>query len=190
MLRGLRCKPRQPLSELFGDGSEVRMYILRTEMVLSVATTAKWQPRHQQDRVTVHQRKLRSIFNIGQFLTGLSIFQIRTTPRVCSSCRHLSAFQRTSFVLGDCLWLWSCRAHFSFNAGLSCLFQRRCLTTLKVRPCSGTLDHARLSLNRGKHALPLTRHCQVDWGLCPMIVPLERTRQFRLASRSETLTRK
>ena len=59
---------------------------------------------------------------------------------------------------------------FSQTAGLSCLHQRRCFTTLKVRPCSGMLDHARLSLNRGKHALPLTRHIQVDRALWPMIV--------------------
>jgi hypothetical protein len=36
----------------------------------------------------VHQRKLRSIFHIGQFLTGLSIFEIRAAYWAVLSSRH------------------------------------------------------------------------------------------------------
>jgi hypothetical protein len=41
------------------------------------------------------------------------------------------------------------------------------VTTLKNRPCSGTLDCAVPSLNGGRPALPVTRHCQVDLGVVP-----------------------
>jgi len=47
-------------------------------MVLSAATAAKWHPRHLRIVQQVHRRKPRSIFDTGQFLTGLSSFDIRT----------------------------------------------------------------------------------------------------------------
>jgi hypothetical protein len=58
------------------------------------------------DRVTVHRRKPRSIFHTGQFLTGLSIFDIRTAIGLFYSS-GIRLFQLTSIDMvmasGRCL---------------------------------------------------------------------------------------
>jgi hypothetical protein len=85
----------------------------------------------------------------------------------------------TSLVPGDCLWLLSCRAHFQPLRACPADFKGG-VTTLKVRPCSGALVCAGPVLNGEHSALPLTRHCQVDWGSCPVAVSHKRTCQLRL----------
>jgi len=73
----------------------------------------------------VHQRKLRSFLNLGQFFKGLSIFDIRTATGLFYSA-GIRLSLTTSRVPDDCLWLLFCRAHFQLTAGVSCFFQRRC----------------------------------------------------------------
>ena len=52
MPRGLRCKPRGSVAGFIRDRPEAQPYPLHQSSVLSAATAAKWQTRHQQDRVT------------------------------------------------------------------------------------------------------------------------------------------
>jgi hypothetical protein len=75
-------------------------------MVLSAATAAKWQPWHLRIVKQVHRRKPRSIFHTGQFLTGPSIFDIRTaTALFYSSGIRLFQFTCIGLVMasGRCL---------------------------------------------------------------------------------------
>jgi len=127
----------------------------------------------------VHQRKLRSFLNLGQFLTGLSIFDIRTATGLFYSA-GIRLCQTTSLVPGDCLWPLSCRAHFPQTAGLSCLLQRRCNQTQST-PVLGHVGLRWVVPVPGIPALPLTRHCQVVRGLCPMTVSRKRTCQLWLS---------
>jgi hypothetical protein len=73
----------------------------------------------------VHRRKPRSFLNLGQFLTGLSIFEIMAAAGLFYSA-GIRLCQTASRESNDCLWLLFCRAHFQLTAGLSCLLQRRC----------------------------------------------------------------
>ena len=45
---------------------------------------------------------------------------------------------------------------------------------IEERPLMGMLVYADQS-QQGKPALPVTRHVQVEWEWCPMIVPRKRT---------------
>ena len=86
----------------------------------------------------------------------------------------------TSRVPGDGLWPLLCRAHFQSIAGLSCLLQRRCKHTQEPPVC-GHVGLRWIFPVPGIPALPLTRHCQVVRGLCPMTVSRKRTCQLRLS---------
>ena len=162
MPRRLWCRCRSIFYNFGNDNSPSLVYTPRTQSVLSVSTACTVATKALSDRVTVHRRKPRSIFQIG------------TAYRVCSFYQASACLSLTSLVPGDCLWPLSCCAHFLQTAGFSCLLQRRNFTTLKERPCSGTLDYAGLFPKRGKTASPLIRHRQVDWALCPMTVPRKR----------------
>jgi hypothetical protein len=67
-------------------------------MVLSAATAAKWHPRHLRIVQQVHRRKPRSIFDTGQFLTGLfnssgiRLFQLMSIVSVPVSGHCLAVF--------------------------------------------------------------------------------------------------
>ena len=121
----------------------------------------------------------------------LSIFDIGQCERYCPSSSSGSAVRsvfsrgRVSVVNRElCAAMASgrCGAVLILNQSQACpAYFKGGVTTLKNRPYTGTLDCVAPVLN-GEHAtLPLTRHCQVVWGLCPMTVSRERTCQPRLS---------
>ena len=110
---------------IVNDNDERLVYTRHTQSVLSVATTAKWQPRHLRVVQQVHQRKLRSFLNLGQCRkvcpsskkeqpTGLFY-----PAGVCLLSTHeLCARRLPIAVVLPC--------SFSTTAGSPCLLQRRC----------------------------------------------------------------
>lgn len=157
-------------------------------MVLSAATAAKWYPGHLRIVQQVHRRKPRSIFHTGQFLTGLSIFEIRTATGLFNPA-GIRLFQPMS--TGSVMASGHCLAVFIFHK------PRNCSATRK----GGDSPHSRNARfgHVGPHGtIPQQRKTRVAFeqassgrsGVVPMTVPRKRTCQPRLPGRSETLTRK
>jgi len=110
---------------IVNDNDERLVYTRHTQSVLSVATTAKWQPRHLRVVQQVHQRKLRSFLNLGQRRKVCpSSKKERPTclfypAGVCLLSTHeLCARRLPIAVVLPC--------SFSTTAGSPCLLQRRC----------------------------------------------------------------
>lgn len=94
---------------LFIVGSDKRKRLVYTryrKSVLSVATTAKWQPRHLRVVQQVHQRKLRSIFKIGQSQKACPSSKKEQPHGSVLFSRRLSAFNsramRPTIAYGGC----------------------------------------------------------------------------------------
>lgn len=96
-------------------------------------------------------------------------------PSLAGVCLHT-----TASACGDGLRpLFRCAHSQSTQVSPACF--KGGVTTLKLRPFSGTLDCAEPYLNRGIPALPLTRHCQVVLGVVPHDRSAKRTCQPRLS---------
>ena len=95
----------------------------------------------------------------------LSIFKIRTAKAL-----FYPAGVRLSYPRAACpaMAYGRCCAVLIFNQPQACpAYFKGGVTTLKNRPCAGSLDCVEPVL-KGEHAtLPLTRHCQVVLGVVP-----------------------
>ena len=168
MPRGLRCKPRGSVAGFFRDRPDALAYPV-TQVVGfirghcgKVATKAPPGPCNRCIGVSC----------------GLSSISEQPIGSVHPS-RHSPVFQLSSFAHGNGLWL--CRVLLIFHSLWACpAYFKGGVTTLKLRPF-GHVGLRGVFLNRVKPALPLTRHCQVHRGLCPMTVSPTRTCQPRLA---------
>jgi hypothetical protein len=70
---------------------------------------------------------------------------------------------------------------FSTNCRPVLLTSKEVLITIIRTPVLGHVGLRWVVPVPGIPALPLTRHCQVVWGLCPMTVSRKRTCQLRLS---------
>ncbi len=149
---------------LENDRQQTRAYTVYSESDLTVVTACTVAPRHLRTVKQVH---------IGYFkrsAVGPSSTS-EQTPRSDRHSRFQPAIHLTSFVPGDCLWQWLCRAHLPQSAEIYLLTYKGGVTALNERPMLGMLDCVEPSPSGRETTLPLTRHIQVAWELCPMTVP-------------------
>jgi len=150
----------------------------------------KVAPKAPPGRATGASAKA-AILSQHRAASKLSIFDIGQCERYCPSSSSGSAVRpvfsrRRVPVINSKL----CAAMASGRCGAVLIFNQPqvCpadfkggVITLEERPCAGTLDCVAPVLDGEQATLPLTRHCQVVWGLCPMTVSHERTCQPRLS---------
>ena len=180
MLRGLRRKPRRSVRGFIGAWPEGRAYTGCTFWFYPRPLRQSGKQGTTRIVKPVHRRKPRSFLNLGQYRRGCPLSTSGSASRPVHSRRHPPVLNHEPRARRLPLAIVLPCSLFTNRRPVLLTSKEVLITIIRTR----VLGHVGLRWVvpvPGIPALPLTRHCQVVRGLCPMTVSRQRTCQLRLS---------